>query len=1292
MPDSFQRFAGYDSVDLITKIAALQLAPENVSRLQRLYAVAGIAATTPPDDEPRPQMSSGRLRVALNQPPLSESHFAHAEDPFNNTLTDTIAFYGGSYTVLSDYDGDAAYVFRRLAEAIFLSEKPLSRSSFAEEARDLCLATLALNDAVTKRAGFGRIESYTEEPFAPFYLAASPGGTGALRQGLTSLSEGYKHPVVDEWRARAATPGDISLPPSEGFANLQRAVSFTQGELAALLGRVGVSANALDSVTIEQGEQSFPSRDIDSNPLKTRPLLRTEDGLVVALPRVLLSAACNALIRKALAHEVGEELTERFRGTVAYNVQSSLETLGCIPLQPLDPGTDESSFSLPLFSLDSDKVIHVLLLTEDTERYEPDTRRSQDWQGGKVTGRIKKFLVRAEEAISSLPEGPNDVLHLVVLQSLEPITTLVGLRQPKTKNGRHLLLDASDLETISTLEAGDQLALWKYAGEQLRFRQDVKVHRVSSQLDEFHAYRRYGYGYDFFQTGIPRNSERVFVTVPMGGAGALRREAQRKRDFHGAHTPGDVSTIEVASFYEDYSIPIYAPWHVTPQEALRLLIEVLPLNLWVTAPNGIATARLRGLYLQFAEAVAYWVWQLGPSLGPYLREVASRRRQIVIHLELDSEEGWFEETPDSDPSHDEMVRCAPTEVGDLMVRLHPSAKHLFGGADNAGEREFLRTLLRGFSECLEVIVDEQGGLTEAGIEEILGRHAPLGRKKKLLFMGGEQNMLLVDEDLPAYRKVQGADLNQLRDELGVYLSSEVGMPRGPVPEGKRTDIVGSAVDFFYGELERMVAGLSPEGLLETLTAYNERLLNEYAQQALRMPTWVECFGTESEMIGRLRREVPELSDASLATRFIIEYVVARQPQGEKLLSLATYDRLVALASRIINWGFTSDAIHYRIGDHELEVSGSGRLVVRDVNTQTGHERFMDLHLSSELYRTKEGFELHWERPAAQPRGQPEKMNRASTAEFGLSLDALTDFLLEASRLGTGDVGEPRVLAVEDFIVKIRGRLGWHRRHVEQAYELFSLRPRSSFLKPPEPFESTDVYPWRFNRRLSHLRRPLLVRVSEQTEEIVWGPKACFRAALYLSELCFEGRLKAKSKAMQSVISDLNHQRSESFNDAIAEYLADKTSLPVERRVKKIAGRRLQRQPGQELGDIDVLIVDSKRRLLLAIETKDLAFARTPAELTNELRTTFATGNSKPSAADRHLERAAWLRENLLLTLGWLGITGALAKKRWRVEPLMVVDHELRSPYIADCPLPVFSFLELQASYENLLKRLDKSKS
>lgn len=1273
----------YDPFDLLVDVAALQLAPENAARLQRLYALAGMAATLPRSTA-APSISMGRLRRVLNGPPLTESHFALAEDPFNNPLTESVTFYGGSYVTLPDYEGDAAFVFRRLMEAVLLVEEPFSAPALVDEVRALCAAVLALGDEVARRAGFGRIVALPgEEPRGPFLFSFAAERLEALNRDLQELGfapvEGLPAHVLERVRELTAPTGNAVVPSSEHLGVLKGAVSFSHEELTAILNKAGASLESLSPLVVEQGAADFSSLHYDRNPLLVRPLVREGGRYVVAVPRALLSAACNALIGKAAERGVGDELAERFHRVVASNVRRSLSLMNCDPLPVRVSEPDDRCSTKAVSFCDVDKAISILLVTDDLKGYDPSRAYSAGWVGEEVSARLRQRLDEVERAIADAPDAPREVLRLVVLQGVEPVKSLLGVRVPETARRRHLVLDASDLEAVAMLEGGDPLALWKYARERRRFRERTPVLRISSELDEFYAYRR-DYGYDFLSEGLPEGG-RFAVVIPMGGAGALRREAQCQRDLHGAVSAGSGAVVEVASLHEDHTVPVYAPWRGgEPGEGVEVLVEALPVDVWILSHEHPLDARLRNLCFGFAEMVAYWLWQLTPGLERLFGEVAKHRRQLRVRVDVASEPGWFDETSGGLRPED-AVRCEATEAGDLLLSLRPSVKWMLGGPDNAGEREILREVLRGLRSAIRDFVGRDLGPDDARAGELLDRHAPLGRKKKLLFMSGEHNLMLVDLGLPPHRKVQQADLNELRDELGGHLAaSEPDLPPGPVPDDRRLDLLKKVVGFFYGELESTASELSPEGVLEVLVAYNERIVNEYAQRALSIPTWIECFGSEAEMVVRLREEMPELMSASMASRLLIEYFSARPPQGERPIGLADYDWLLATASEVVEWGLVRDAVRYETQDLKLVVFGSGRLEVQGGPHAAGLDRFMGAHLAGEIGRSQEGFGRHWreEPEEADGPGYAESMDRATEVEFGTSLSRLVRFLMEAVRLGSDRDEEPKALALEVFLREMTDRLEWERFAVERAFDFFACRARDDFFSPPDPYRSEDVYPWRFNRPLSYLRRPLLVRASRSgEEEVVWGVKGCYRAATYLTELCVEGRLKAKTKPMKQLMGDLIDRRAEDFNHAVANVCRSDGALLVETQVEKLVGKRIERRRGQPLGDIDVLVADPRKKVLLAVETKDLAFARNPAELANELKNTFQTRGSKAAAVDIHLERVGWLKANLGLVLEHLGLPTREAR-RWRVEPLIVVNHELQSPYVVDCPVPVLSYRELLA--------------
>lgn len=93
--------------------------------------------------------------------------------------------------------------------------------------------------------------------------------------------------------------------------------------------------------------------------------------------------------------------------------------------------------------------------------------------------------------------------------------------------------------------------------------------------------------------------------------------------------------------------------------------------------------------------------------------------------------------------------------------------------------------------------------------------------------------------------------------------------------------------------------------------------------------------------------------------------------------------------------------------------------------------------------------------------------------------------------------------------------------------------------------------------------------------------------------------------------------------------------------------------------------------MLAVETKDFEQARTPFELSNELKKLF---EGEDSAVHHHSERIDWLRDHLDEVLQWLGLEPGGGK--WRVEGLIVVSRPLVTPYFTDSPLRVVTVEEL----------------
>ncbi len=1221
----------YDPWDILATIAGLQLLPENADRTIRLEALAHAAASLETDPA-KPRISLPRLRQIADSDPLGRGAIASQEDPFNAPFTEAFMFHGSSFMVFPGIAEDSTFILRHLTDALFLSPDPFPDKRFLGKARALLTAVLALSDEMANRAG--------------------------LRRG-------------EEPRTRQTDDG-LFVPGSQYIARYKQAVSFDLSELASFLARYGASPDALKPLMVLQGDVPTLGYQNDTGTLLAHPLVRSGDQLIVAIPGTLLTAARHELIRLACEHGVEDELAKRYNAAVWNTVGTSLSYLKNTPLSlPLPDAPPIPCLQRAFFRLDTDKVIYTLLMTDPLRGYDLQ-HPFAEWPLQESEGDLRDHLRAVSASVANLESPPTEVCFLVLLQ---------GIGRPMVWGFAHadvppdaLLLGmlASDLQTIALLEGGEPLTLWKFARLSSSVKERTRVGGMSP-LDEFYLYRSYGYSY--YVSDDPRPD---YIAPPPDGGGALRREVLRQRDWHVVLSYDPTYVVEVTALFDTAAISIYVPM-ARDHQRVALLVEGNPLPLWIVGQPPPADEKafpLYSYYFDFADAIAYWLWQCTPALAPLLQPVASLHSRILLRIALPEDEAWDRSSPEGLPSpqQDSLVVCPDAVRGTLDITIHATFASALEREDNSGERALMRHILQGFRSLLT----EEGHqtLSDDAIAAILDRHAPLGTKKKLLFLDPSTAPDLDPRGLPAYRKIQEADENELLDELGEHLRSVEGLREGTVAPEKRAEVLRSAVGFYYQALVQLVASLQPEGLLEYLIAHHEAIVRELSLHRLTIPTRLACYSSEPEMIERLSEELPERAAAARASRFVIEYVAACPPDGQRPVSLSVYDRLQALAWHIINFGSVSDFIYYQLADLQLAMLPSGRLAVDQKQLKRALDSYQPLFAAGEIVEATRTFRYRWhgEKAAQEESVIADAMLSATRAEFGYTLYDVLLLMTKAIELGSERDSGAVCLPESELLSLLVERLNWSEDAVRQALESLTLDTRPDFLTPPPPFLKSDIHPWQFNRRLSYLRRPFLRRRRGDDTEILYGYRHLYNAGGYLSDLCLNGRLQARSHEMQQAISQVNNKRGDAFNAQVAHFLEEETGLIIKSQVKKVGELRGQDGPP---GDIDVLMVNPRKRRMHLLECKDLAVARTPQEMANELQNMFQGKGGKKSVIEHHQKRVQWACEHLGQILTWLELPQS---GKWKVEPLIVTKQRLFTPYLQRSPIPILSFDELRERY------------
>jgi len=1215
-----ERLSPYDPADLLADVAALQLLPENADRAIRLEAFAHAAASLDKESS-KPSISLHRLKQITNAEPLGQGAVASHEDPCDNAFTEAFTFHGGMFIVFPGHVDDSTFILRHLSTALFLYPEPFSNSDFVSKAYALLAAVLVLSNETALRAGLGR-------------------GVMPIFRGRT---------------------GDVMIPDSRRLTRLKQAISFSRAELDHLLTERHLPTTALDQLTVSLGKVSITDYQIDRGDLQTHPIVLAGDQLIVAIPGMLLVAARHELIRLAFEHHVEGELAKRYHAIVWNTVAESLGYLGNKALQlsrPDPPGIPccQGAF----FNMDTDKLIYAILVTDSLERYNLNSAFGK-WPFQQVKSELIEHIQAVEEAAFNMPSPPNDVLFLILIQQIGRAVFWNYGGLEILPSSLKLSFAAAELQTIAFIEAGEPLSLWKFARMSWQVRE--KAHLIAvGELNEFFLYRKNGYSYY-----IPGLEYPAIIDILPGGAGELHQEVLRQYDWHAVQSYLPNFVIDVITLYGTRAIPIYVPLSHPGRQA-ACLVEGLLLPVWITglAPEDEQQS-LSDLYALFAHAIAYWLWQCTPSLRSPIQSLIPNHSNILVQLSLLPDEFWYRAEEQGMPANKTPIDLHVDSANSVIsLTLRSSSRSLFATADNSGERRLMQLILSGLRELLPI--SRQDELSDSAIGQILDRHAPLGMKKMLVYFNVNTEPDLDPRGLPPYRKVQEADENELLDELGDYLRAVEHLEPRSIPEDLRTVVLSKAVLFYYRKLVDLVASLNPENLLEFLIAYQEAITRESSFRELTIPTQIACFSSETEMVHRLSEELPERANAATASRFVIEYVAACPPQGERPISLSVYDRLQALASLIIRFGFTSDLIHFQLANINLAMLPSGRLNVDREQYEKARANYFPNLAVSEIRRATEAFAHHWQENEshAEDTEMWSKLDAAAQVEFGCSLSDLQRFAVGAFTISEDLDPASAHLELSDFVDRLVKELGWSREQISHVLGLLTLIPIPDLLNPPPPYRKEDTYPWRNNRLLSYIRRPFVYRKRGETIEILWGNRHLYKAVLYLIHFCLAGRLQAQSSEMRKIMGSILHQQGEAFNDTVADVLERNPDLTVRTRVEKIGKLKVP-------GDIDVLVADPKKRRLGVLECKDFAAARMPHEMDYELKKLFQGKHGEKSMIEK---RTDWVHMHKEEILAWLRLDGAGRASRWRVEPLIVVSQELLSPYLRKSPIRVVSLAQL----------------
>lgn len=1021
-----------------------------------------------------------------------------------------------------------------------------------------------------------------------------------------------------------STPREaIIFPRSAKMRSLQDAVMLNWSELEEIAPCAG---EVLRDLSMAPGELEDPCADdfIDERVL-AKPFMRLDHGYLVTAPLDLCLSIRHSLLRSVSNNGLMNEYSRRWREAIFRNI------LHRLPFNVSHTELEKGQlYDRHIMEVGSEQTVHLILATDAYEDWDQSLWSERDT--GPIIDRILSFTDPREKQKLN---AARDNVHLVITDS--PGRSGFWGIPSAPESDPILYVSSSDLEVILDEEPLGLLGVLLFA-QALERRHGQSF--STSMLDDYAVYAENGRSFY-----LSDNEPASFLMIEPGSGTSLRLSQARNIDRHRAYTPLQPGKpIEFVRMYKSDAPELFS----SSGRGLHPVAKIEFENsiTYVTIAGHPSST---GGYHPIVNCVAYWIWQCAIIL-----DAQDKLANSTIEIDL------------GQPDHSESTSEARMDRkqgsagrADYAIRLPTEMFESLAGRDNRAERALV-----------PIILTTLFGTPEQELEATRDRVAPIGTKKTLVLVDdtlySQPQAAIDDIPLGSHGQVSA----QVLDSLGDWAISKYADKSATASflNGDRTLVLNAAVGFLFEALNSEVSRLDARQLLPVLLMQSEALLIRLRTSTELLKARLALFGTDSVTVEELSRTRRESIEISRANRFLIEYVAALPPRGDITLSALTYLRMMEIAKEIIARGTASDLLYYGLADFDVSILPSGRIGIganEPIVSVFGD--FIDQASRREILLA--AGEVQGTTPSLpELENIAEDSAHAMEAEFGFTLSDFQNFCLSlAEAAGQDGLG---CLSLESAVDHVEATTGLDRKVIGAIFECASLKPNSRFME-----SGPDVFPWRFARNLSFTRRSIIARDGF----VYFGKHGVEEMFLFWVSEIVSARLqsRARSAEMREFISSVRSTVNDRFAEDV-ESRVRRLGFSARLSVKKIGGRRILDDSGNDIGDVDVLGVCMKRKLVIAVEAKDFEVARTPAELSNEVRKIYDGSGRKKGTMELHSRRIEWLKIHLAEILEDFGVSGGV--RGWKVEGLVVTSSPLVTPLVRQSEVPVVPLQDLDAYF------------
>lgn len=1028
-------------------------------------------------------------------------------------------------------------------------------------------------------------------------------------------------------------------------------VTFTPEELSAM----GIARRDLAPFEfVPELRESLIRETIGHTALERHPIVFSEGRVLLVLPTAVSAAVRRYVMENAV--DAGKlSSLEELLAKCQFDELRHLG-LGRWGLHELEPENTPTAHEV-IGQFDEGSYAHVVFLPDSLEATLKDGLQSLEQIPD-------AFIARVETITAEIAARPGYQRGMTIfVHGGNGRGFALGFYEEPPPLWQRLVLGAADFMRLAWDTEMNALRAWKL------LEQEDELHKRNIEFMNPNGFMNlYGYAELEEYELVPNAMAKGMLMLQTNYLTPIRLRLRTSVDHHAAVVKPSRAFLSVqrqttGSYFKQVGLlPVYVSAGHAASGALLGCVETVSRPWWVRCDERPEDGQARSVVYQVWNLVESWLVRVAPLLEAKLPTLPAGPITIRLFFpDIETFTARRGESPD--------LCVSPTvRFDEGQIHITSSAAYLrsFANPRNIGDRMMVEALLRAGHLLAGAPHDDAIGKLASqiiGNDDARFFHAiPANTARERLYATQtEANPRFVQ---PEDRGVGWLDL-----------AREAGWdkPPGPVPDDQARGLLNNAANIIWRRVKERLLTLERQSVIDRGIGNDYAIYRDRATWQLTAAALLSLYEDQSDVVAGANEREGQRGLAALASRVVAEMAVCVSPVNVgRQCSTADLDYLVANVAILLECSSQSDAIHYGLSSRPLVIEPNGTFTFDTTFLQALHAPYMHSHGERGFRAAAASYGHAFKDRDGDAETLDAEYETAFLDEFGLSPRQLMEFTFRMADMSIRD-GQGTFALRRSEVEEHLKQVGVARS--DRAYEALALKPRARWDDPkPKNAKPRDWYPWRFNRRLSLMRRAL-VQLDDATDpRVLIAPALLDRSAEYLVA-SYSGRLPVdlfESASMRAWIGSAVDKEGHEFNHAVAARFKE---LGLEARpdvkLTELGGT-------QAMGDIDALAWNQDSGTVFATECKRLLFARTVAEIGERLQeyTVVAAPGEDRTPIQKHLDRMTFLR-NALPALS--RVTGIPADKII-LRSALVTDYLVPMQFVKDAGKLVDIIVDISLLY------------